>query len=713
MQTGVDGADDLARRIAQFDRAAVAEKLARAEDDRRRVLAEFPLDDWRTLPLERYALGPAANRLAGRSFCRLMEYGTDSFGSMRGGSAAKHIIYQHRSGEWRYPTGLGNPGQAWQRIRADFVAAFGAAGEGQFKRIDDCETLSFGQALVTKALAVYFPDEFLPVFSAPHVRHFVELLGGRSHRAYAGVRTWQANRELLQLIGEHEEFAGWQPREVMTFLYAAYDPRPKHRDVWKIAPGDQAKLWEDCRAGSHICVGWDELGDLGQYESDLELKSAMDDFWPQSSGGNLQVARQLIAFRDLEEGDLVVANRGKSEVLALGRVSGGYRFEEDRAEFRHLVGVEWDESYAQTFTEPVHAWQRTFAKVPDRLLRRIREGRTEQPAALLAAAPPQPVEVPAAVSRVLEALQRKGQVILQGPPGTGKTRLAMSAALALAEQETLIEASGPERRAALAALLEVPAGATAAPVTMVTFHPSYGYEDFVEGYKPDTASDQAGLKLALKPGLFLRLCQEAAKAPEQTFLLIIDEINRGDLPRILGELVTLLELDKRDIPVSLPTSGKPVAVPANVRIIGTMNTADRSVGHLDVAIRRRFAFIDVPPDLDAITGNVDGLDLSGFLQSLNSRLDKAFGPDHQIGQACLLQDDEPLGTVEELSAAFHHDIVPLIDDHCLGRPELLREVLGALVDAQTGRIAQINPQDLPAKLAAEFVAADQDDELDG
>nr|MDT0667934.1 AAA family ATPase [Micromonospora sp. DSM 115978] len=124
-------------------------------------------------------------------------------------------------------------------------------------------------------------------------------------------------------------------------------------------------------------------------------------------------------------------------------------------------------------------------------------------------------------------------------------------------------------------------------VSMVTFHPSYGYEDFVEGFKP-VPSSGGGLTLERADGVFMRLCRQAATAPDRWFLLVIDEINRGDLPRVLGDVVTLLERDKRDLPVRLPVSGRSFAVPSNVLVIGTMNTADRSIGHIDAAIRRRF-----------------------------------------------------------------------------------------------------------------------------
>lgn len=694
--------DGLAARMASFDRQRAARAVEAAEAQRLRVVKEFKLEDWPYLRLERYALGPAGyNAGPTPSFCRLLEYGTDAVGSIRGGSAAKHIVYQHRSGEWRIvPSALrgGDVHEAWAMVRAEFTEAFEAAAERRYERIDELPALSYGQALTTKALAVYFPQAFLPVFSAAHVRHFTALLGGRPHQYSSGVPTWRANRELLALVQGTPEFEGWLPREVTEFLYAFHDPRPKDRVIWKIAPGERAALWDDCFEQRRIRVAWDEVGSLGDYESDQELKAALDLYWPRSTGGNLRLARQLLAFRDLEPGDPVIANRGKSEVLAVGTVADGYSYDVSLESHRHVLGVDWDTSYAQVFDTPKHAWQQTLAKVPATLWKQIRTGRAAAPAEV------PDVELPPAVATVCDLLDHKGQVVLQGPPGTGKTRLALSVALALAGRADLIDAPPDERAAVLAELSKAPDGATAARLTMVTFHPSYGYEDFVEGFKPDVAATGAGLNLTLTDGLFRRVCAQAETSPGETFLIVVDEINRGDLPRVLGELITLLELDKRgSVSVTLPTSGRRQTVPENVRIVGTMNSADRSVGHIDAAIRRRFAFLDVAPDLDVLDGEIEGLGLADLLEGLNAKLDGAFGPDHLLGQAYLLAGDRPLATAEQLSHAFHHEIVPLVTDYCMGRPELLREVLGKLVDDRTGRVVQTNPRDLPGVLADVFV----------
>ncbi|MFI5673987.1 McrB family protein [Streptomyces cellulosae] len=683
---------------AEFDRSTVSEDQAAAGGDRKRVVdLLFPLEKWPTLPLEHYALGLDPSG-ATMTYCRFMEFGTPHLGSIKGGSAAKHIMYRHNSGEWRLAAPLRGmePQNAWELLRAQFLQAFTAVAAGDFEAVDDLEVLRFGPALVTKSLATYFPEHFLPVYSADHLRKFLALLGGTSG---ADSPTWRSNRRLLELVRSRPEFEGWSGFEVMSFLYQDFDPRPRQRAIWKIAPGERARLWEECRDGGFICVGWDELGDLGEYQTDTELKEALDANWPGGSGRSLTSARRLLALRDLEAGDRVVANRGMDEVLAIGTVTGGYRFDAERPEYRHVVPVTWDVSHAQKLPKPQHGWRSTFAKVDPSLFAELeahRSGSVAQPAQPSLSTAPEDVQV------VLDALERKGQVILHGPPGTGKTRLALSAALALSGRVDEINAEPAQRAAAQREVLE------GDRVRMVTFHPSYGYEDFVEGFKPDLSATGPGLTLTLADGVFHTLCSRAAAHPERTFLLIIDEINRGDLPRVFGELITLLELDKRGLPLSLSISNRSFSVPPNVRVIGTMNTADRSVSHLDAAVRRRFAFLPVGPDPDVVSGTVGALDLAAFFESLNTRIARQLDADHQLGHAYLLRDGEPIATEEDLAAAFHHEVIPLLEDYCLGRADLLHRILGGLVDEKTGRPALMSSQDLPTALATEFTSGKPD-----
>lgn len=699
--------DDKEVRLAAlaFDRAPVAESEAAAEEERKHVLSLFPREGWPALPLARYALGQAAAADGGPTYCQLLEFGTPNLGSIRGGSAAKHIMFRHRSAEWRMAAPLKGvePQSAWTVLREQFVGAFEAVDAGDFDALDDLDVLRFGPSLVTKSLATYFGGHFLPIYSSAHLRTFVTLLGGS---VPSDTPAWRANRRLLELVRAREEFAGWSGYEVMHFLYANFDPRSRQRAIWKIAPGEGARLWEECRDGGSIRVGWDEVGDLSQYQSDAELKKALDEQVPGKNGGNLTLARRLLAFRDLEAGDRIVANRGKEEVLATGTVSGSYCYDEDLPEFRHLVPVVWDTSHAQRLPKPEHSWRSTFARVDPAFFARVTAGSARSPLSTGSGSRPagaQPdgaaVTLPEDVQAVLDALARKGQVILHGPPGTGKTRLALAAALALAGRADALAGTAEQRGAAQREVLQD------SRVRMVTFHPSYGYEDFVEGFKPDLSDTGPGLRLALADGVFHRLCTEAAAHPDETALLIVDEINRGDLPRILGELVTLLELDKRGMPLELPVSGRSFSVPPNVRIIGTMNTADRSISHLDAAVRRRFAFLPVDPDPEAVSGAVGPLDLAVFFEALNTRIDRHLDADHQMGHAYFLRDGEPIATEDDLAAAFYHEVVPLLEDYCLGRAELLHRILGDLVDSDTGRPALMPPQDLANALAGEFTAS--------
>ena len=228
-------------------------------------------------------------------------------------------------------------------------------------------------------------------------------------------------------------------------------------------------------------------------------------------------------------------------------------------------------------------------------------------------------------------------------------------------------------------------------VRLCCFHPAYGYEDFIEGYRPHTINEQVSFEL--RDGVFKQLCRDAAAAPSQQFYLIIDEINRGDIPRIFGELLTTIERDKRGRRIILPVSQEVFTVPHNVFLIGTMNTADRSIALLDAALRRRFGFVELMPDGTVLRDSaVAGIPLRAWLDSLNGRIREHIGRDArnlQIGHSYLMHVGRPIKDVISLKRAIRDDIIPLLEEYCYEDYATLSTILGdQLVDAAAQRIRQ-------------------------
>jgi len=275
---------------------------------------------------------------------------------------------------------------------------------------------------------------------------------------------------------------------------------------------------------------------------------------------------------------------------------------------------------------------------------------------------------------IYDLLMEKHNIILYGPPGTGKTREGLL--LADLWRRTYGEAT----------------------VRQLTFHPSYAYEDFIEGYRP--TSDGSGFEL--RDGIFKKICKEASRDTGKQYLVIIDEINRGDVARILGELITLLEGDKRGEKYStvLQQSGERFYVPKNVYVLGTMNTADKSISLMDLAIRRRFRFYPLPPDLDVLSegkdfcDEVDGVKLSQLLYGLNQRLmDVGVDRDRVLGHSYFLISKEVSNPLDMLRNSFRYEIIPLIEEYCYADRSSVAKVLGDLVESGGSVNAEVMDDD--------------------
>lgn len=272
-----------------------------------------------------------------------------------------------------------------------------------------------------------------------------------------------------------------------------------------------------------------------------------------------------------------------------------------------------------------------------------------------------------------QLLESRHNVVFYGPPGTGKTHAALQIAC---EWERI---NGPQT------------------VYKVTFHPSYGYEDFVIGYKP---KDDGSSSFSLKEGILMIAAERAVTlaAEGKKVLLLIDEINRGDVARIFGELITYIEVEKRGIGSFLAQRpDSEFSVPQNLYFLGTMNTADKSISLLDVALRRRFAFVDFPADpssfdrIPSWASSISGISLRRILEHLNERLvSEGIDSDRSVGQALMKVDSSALDPLMMLRQRFQYDIVPLIAEYCHLDRNRMQNVLGGLIDTQGRFSAKTN-----------------------
>lgn len=213
-----------------------------------------------------------------------------------------------------------------------------------------------------------------------------------------------------------------------------------------------------------------------------------------------------------------------------------------------------------------------------------------------------------------------------------------------------------------------PAGDSVRRYDFVTFHQSFSYEDFIEGLTPVVDDDTWAIRYQVKKGAFLRLCERARSDPAHAYAMVIDEINRGNVSKVFGELIALIETDKRSgmanaLSSTLPYSGEAFSVPSNVHLIGSMNTADRSLAGLDIALRRRFEFVEMPPNSDEIKGKtIAGIDLAAMLDDMNARISVLLDPDHRLGHAYFINLDSS-NEIDGLAAIFRRQILPLLQEY--------------------------------------------------
>ena len=421
---------------------------------------------------------------------------------------------------------------------------------------------------------------------------------------------------------------------------------------WLISPGVGASMWDEFYNNGIIGIGFGDTGDLSQYKSKEELKFKFQEMNGDKSSHRHDVNACWQFVNDMKIGDVVFVKKGMGEIIGRGVVESDYEYNTNNT-YHKIRKVNWTHKGNWTY-EYGKLPMKTLTDITNykEMVKNIKDLFDDEEVIV----EPQPIDYPIySLEKFLEEvyvsekeydtlfnlLKNKKNLIVQGAPGVGKTFMAKRLAYSMMGVKDVSR------------------------VMMVQFHQSYSYEDFVMGFRPSKDGFE------LRHGTFYQFCKDAEEDSDNDYFFIIDEINRGNLSKIFGELFMLIENDKRGEKnkIQLLYSDESFFIPKNVYIIGLMNTADRSLAMLDYALRRRFAFFDLKPGFssDGFITYQNELDDERFdnlvltLKELNEEIknDESLGEGFRIGHSylCNLKDCEKLDFIVE------YELIPLLKEY--------------------------------------------------
>ena len=440
---------------------------------------------------------------------------------------------------------------------------------------------------------------------------------------------------------------------------------------WLYSPGENAHIWGECLEKGIMAIGWDEIGDLNQYASKTEMKQAMKEHIDPSKPYTMAAHATWQFAKEIKPGDIVFAKKGRATVIGRGIVQSGYAFDDSRADNKNVRKVNW--THKGEWPHPGQAAMKTLTDITQytdyvaELCAMFESDVEEDVEEHVTELKPYTAEKfleevymdEESYRTLVELVKSKKNVILQGAPGVGKTFAAKRLAY------SMMGVKDPSR------------------VMMIQLHQSYSYEDFIMGFRPT----EKGFEL--KRGAFYNFCKQAEIDSDNDYFFIIDEINRGNLSKIFGELFMLIEADKRGIELQLLYSDERFSIPANVYIIGMMNTADRSLAMMDYALRRRFGFFEMKPGFDTdgfrayrmALGSEKFNRLISCIESLNNAItaDESLGEGFCIGHSYFSNLKEV--TDRALSSIVEFELIPLLKEYWFDEPVKVRDWISNLRSA--------------------------------
>ena len=419
--------------------------------------------------------------------------------------------------------------------------------------------------------------------------------------------------------------------------------------------------WMECQQKEIMVLGMDNIGDYSQYDSKESLRQELISTYDNSTSRKNQALMAWNFANKLAINDVIFAKRSNT-LVGKGIVTGDYIFDDSRQEYKNIRTVKWlqigewehpGKSVAKRLTDitPYTDYIEKLITIftPDELDDVDTQPEVDYPEYSSADFLSDVYMSEQDYETLVNVLKMKKNIILQGAPGVGKTFTAKRLAY------SIIGSKNPDR------------------VQMIQFHQSYSYEDFIEGYRPTENG------FTIKKGSFYKFCKLAEDDDENDYFFIIDEINRGNLSKLFGELFMLIEKDKRGIELQLLYSDENFSVPPNVYIIGMMNTADRSLAMLDYALRRRFSFFTMKPGFNTIGFQTyqDSLKSDAFkkliscIKQLNSKIaaDISLGEGFCIGHSYFCGLTAKTATVQTLTSIIEYELIPLLKEYWFDEPE--------------------------------------------
>ena len=689
---------------------------------RSEFISDFPSDKILDIKIDNYVEGKKLqdtdepNR---KTFCYRLEFGLPGFGSLGGVNAIKFgIYYSPKDKKYVYSEKkFHSAEEAYQKIltQIDTLLKTGK----QFTQDNDWKKLSYAFERVdeiksivkSKILAVYFPDAIVSINSHNGIKQILKSL---FHIPDEEIQDeFMLNKEKLWEIKQnHPIMKNWSNFDYSTFVWRVWkkyfdssnnllsfeekldDINQLKTGYWVIRAGSKGEEEQNILENNIVTIGWG-AGDLSRFNDKESIKIEFAKLNPTyKKKSTAMISSELWKFaKEIKKGDVILLPqlaKGSNHNIAIAQVTDDYRYREDLSGIENTRPVTWlhknipinefREDVKESFSIPLTVYRIHKPSVIQSIIdtmqkynilpKEVQELQIEGTKSI-----EPPIEDKSyiltleSLSEILfmpfeklkaieELLEEKKQIIFYGPPGTSKTFVAKK----FSEYFVKNKKENME---------------------IVQFHPSYSYEDFIEGIKPRLSLEGEALGFVKQPGIFKNLVDKCIKNPDKRFVLIVDEVNRGNISKIFGELIYLLEYRKEKIHLTYSPTEE-FYIPDNLYIIGTMNSADRSIAFVDYALRRRFFFIEFYPDTD----NESILkkwfkenmikeqyvnNILNIIKEINFEISRKLGKEYQIGYSYFMIKNLDN---RKLQRVIDYAIIPLVEQYFFGKKDNVDEIRG-------------------------------------